>query len=105
MAQPFHLIDDSIKLIAMKDKHLLTIDGCMYHSIFYDDIAKYLRNEYPEELVMIASNVIDLSSLATFTQDLLYHIIMRLRPKKILAESPTIDQVPNKISAITFKCF
>jgi hypothetical protein len=66
-------------------------------SILYDDITKYLRNEYPEELVMIAGNVKYLGPLAAFTQDLLYHIIVRLRPKKSLAESPTIDQVPNKI--------
>jgi hypothetical protein len=69
----------------------------MDYVIFYDDITKHLRSEDPEELVMIASNVIDLGPFATFTQDLLYHIIVRLRPKKSLAESPTIDQVPNKI--------
>ena len=97
MAEPLHLIDYHIKLVAMQDHDLPAVNSRMDYSIFYDDIAKHLRSKHPEELVMIAGNVIDLSPFTTFTQDLLYHIIMRLWPKKILAESPTIDQVPNKI--------
>ncbi|MNW08290.1 hypothetical protein D3C71_2050510 [compost metagenome] len=49
---------------------------------------------------MVAGDVIDLHALARPAQDLLHHVVVRLRPVPRLAQTPAVHDVADEIEVV-----
>jgi hypothetical protein len=89
-----------IVLVAVHDQKASTIGGLMDGRV--DDLnATHLHAEIvAQELIVIAREIDDARALAALAQQLLHHVIVRLRPVPALLQPPAIDDIADQIDRV-----
>jgi hypothetical protein len=64
------------------------------------DAAEVGAAEIAQELVVVARQVDDAGALAAFAQQLLYDVVVGLRPVPARAQAPSVDDVPDEVDRL-----
>src|SRR5204863_1952434 len=84
------------ELVAMRDQIAPPV-GAIMHEVPDDlDAAKMRPVEVAQHLVVIARHIDDARALARLAQELLYDVIVRLRPVPSAAQGPAVDDVADE---------
>ena len=73
------------------------VSGLVDRVFHHLDAAKLVADEVARQLVVVARHVDDLAALARTAQNLLYHVVVALRPVPLAAQLPAIDDVTHQI--------
>ena len=103
MCQPFGMLDHHVKLVTVHDLVAQAVGASVHTGINQLDVTKVMVAKAAQELVMVAGQVGHSSTLACLPQDLLYDIVVCLRPKEALAHGPTVDDVAHQEQIVSFK--
>ncbi len=84
----------------MDDEIALAI-RCFVNRLIDDfDAAKMGAEEVTQELVVIAGHIDEARALARLAQQLLHHVIMRLRPIPAALQPPAVDDIADKVDRL-----
>ena len=87
-------------MIAVNDEIAASV-GAVVNGVLDDlDAAEMRAVIFAQELVVIAGHVGDARALARLAQQLLHHVVVRLRPVPARAQLPAIDDVADEIDVI-----
>ncbi|MGH8202564.1 MAG: hypothetical protein ACREVO_19725 [Steroidobacteraceae bacterium] len=90
MREPARVLHDAVEQIAVHDPEPFAVRGRMDRLFGDRDPAQVQADELAHQLVMIARNIDDPGALARAAQDLLHHIVVRLRPVPALLQLPGV---------------
>ena len=97
---PARVTNDDIEQVTVNDQVMSAIRGTV-HDIFNDiDAAEMRAIEVTEELVVIPGHVDYSCTFAALAQQLLYDVVMRLRPIPTRFELPAVDDISDKIDDV-----
>lgn len=100
-SQPFVIAHYTIKLISMDDEDAAAIGGGVNGAFKDLDLADDEARIISRKLIVVAGHKDYAGAFAGLTQQLLQHVIVRLRPKPPLSQPPTIDDVTDQIEIFT----
>ena len=100
VGQPAGALDDAVEQVPMRDPQQAPVGGAVQALVQHLDTAETVLHVAARELVVIAGNVDDASALACLAQDLLNHIVVRLRPVPVLAQLPAVDDVAHQVQRL-----
>ena len=81
----------------MTDPELSAVDGCMNSFFDHPDTAELVANKAPRKLVMVSRHKHDAVALTRSLEELLHHIVVRLRPTPLAAQLPAINDVAHQM--------
>ena len=93
-------MDDGVELVAMDDQEVAAVGGLVDVAVGDLDAAEMRALEGAQELVVVAGDIDDARALAALAQQLLDHVIVRLRPMPGTAQPPAVDDVADQIDRI-----
>ena len=100
IGQPAYRVDDPVELIAMDDEEAAAVGSLVQRPVGHDDAAEMGALEIPQELVMVAGDVNDAGALARLPEQLLDHVIVRLRPVPGPPQPPAVDDVADQVDGV-----
>ena len=93
-------MDDGVELVAVDDQEVAAVGSYVGVAVGDLDAAEMRALERPQELVVIAGDVDDARALAALAQQLLDHVVVRLRPVPGAAQPPAVDDVADQIDRL-----
>ena len=97
ISQPFGKTDDAVEIVAMGNPHAASVDGGVDRVVHDFDAAEMVVAEFAGKLVVVTGYKNHFAALAGPAQQLLHHIVMRLRPVPALAQLPAIHNVAHQV--------
>jgi hypothetical protein len=98
--EPARLRDDEVEHVAVHDEVAAAVGG-LVHDVLDDlDAAEMRAVIAAQEFVVIAGDVDDAGALARLAQQLLHHVVMRLRPVPGGLQRPAVDDIADEIEDV-----
>ena len=99
--EPPGVAHDQVELISV-DHEVAPAVGAFVNGMFGEfDPTEAGADVIPQELVVVAWDVDQPRPLADLAQELLYDVVVRLRPVPARFEAPAVDDVPDKINKVS----
>ena len=93
----------AVELVAMGHQEASAVCGDVDRVPQHLHIAKPVPDEVTRGFIMIAGDINDLNALPGQPEDLLDHIIVRLRPVPSVPELPAVDDVAHQVQGVEFR--
>ena len=95
--EPFGVRDDDVELVAVDDEEAAPVGRLVDHRFLDVDATEVHAEVGAGELVVVARHEDDLGALAHLAQQLLHHVVVRLRPVPAAAQRPAVDDVADEV--------
>ena len=92
----------AIEQVAVDHQQAAAVGHGVDHLVGHLDAAEIQIEVVAQRLVMIARYIHHLRTLARLAQQLLHHIVMRLRPVPAFLQAPGVDDVAHQIEGFGF---
>jgi len=100
VGEPFGTLHNRIKVVTMDDPQLATIGGAV-DGFFHDfNSAKLVADKFTRKFVMVAGDVDHAAAFARALEQLLHHVVVRLRPVPAATQLPAVDDVAHQIKVV-----
>jgi hypothetical protein len=101
VSHPLRVLDHAVEQITVRDPQLPTVGSEVDAIVHHVDAAEAVRHVAPRELVVVAGHEDDMRALARLAQQLLHHVVVRLRPVPAALELPAVDDVAHQVQGAT----
>ncbi len=98
--QPARLRHDEIEDVAVHDEIALAVGGLVHGVLDHLDAAEMGAVIAAQEFVVVAGDVDQAGALARLAQQLLHHVVVRLRPIPRRAQRPAVDDVADQVDGV-----
>ncbi len=98
--EPARLCDHEIEMVAVHDQVIAPVRALVHRVFDHIDAAEMGPVIAAQELVVVARNIDDAASLARLAQELLHHVVMRLRPVPVRLQRPAVDNVADQVDRV-----
>ena len=98
--EPARMLHHEIELVAMDDEVAPSVGAVVDGVLDHLDAAEMRAVKAAQEFVVIARHVDDARALARLAQELLHHVVVRLRPVPAGLERPAVDDVADQVDRL-----
>ena len=98
--EPLGVAHDAVELIAVDHQQLLAVGLDVDRLLLDAHVAEGELTVLPRRLVVVAGDVDDVGALARLAQDLLHHVVVRLRPVPPALQAPAVDDVAHQVEIV-----
>src|SRR6516164_4474592 len=98
--EPARMLYDHVEHIAMHDEITASVGALVYGVLDHLDTAEMSAVIVAQEFVVVARQVDQARALAGLAQQLLHHVVVRLRPVPARAQLPAVDDVADQIDRL-----
>ena len=98
--EPPGIAHDDVELVAVHDEVALAVGRRVHRLVLDLDAAEVLAAVLAHALVVIARDEDDARALAHLAQQLLQHVVVRLRPDGAAADAPEVDDVADEVDGV-----
>ena len=100
IGQPLGKTDHAVEIVAVRYPHAPTI-CCGVDRFMHDfDTTEMVIAKATGEFIMVARYKNHLAAFARPAQELLHHVVVRLRPKPALTQLPAVHNIPHQIQVL-----
>ncbi len=96
-SEPFGVAHHDVELVAVDDEIAPAVGSDMDDVALDGDAAEFQPAILAKGLIVIAGNEDQLGSLAHLAQELLQHVVVRLRPIDAALDAPEVDDVADQV--------
>ena len=98
--EPAGVLDHHVEHVAVHDQIAAAVGGLMDRGLDHLDPAEMGTVIIAQEFVVIPRHVDEAGALAGLAQQLLHHVVVRLRPVPARPELPAVDDVADQINRV-----
>ncbi|ABA51161.1 hypothetical protein BURPS1710b_1413 [Burkholderia pseudomallei 1710b] len=102
IGEPFRVLDHAVEQVAVDDPQTFARERRVERLAAHVDLAEREVAELARGFVVVAGDVDDLRALSRLAQDLLHHVVVRLRPVPAFPELPAVDDVADEVQVFRF---
>ncbi len=103
VGQPACALHDAVEQVAVHDPQPPSVGGDVDDIVVHLDAAEGVVGIAAHELVVVAGHEDHPRALARLAQDLLRHVVVRLRPEPTAPELPAVDDVAHQVQRVAFE--
>jgi hypothetical protein len=100
--EPARAAHDDVELVTVHDEIAPPLGGGVHNVLVDLDAAEAQAGIIAQALVVVARNEHEAHALARLAQQLLQHVVVRLRPMRAAAHLPEVDDVADQIDGVGF---
>ena len=105
IGQPLGVLDHAVEVVAMRDPQAPAVHGDVHAVFHHVDAAEVVVQKAARKLVVVARHEDHMAALARAAQQLLHHVVVRLRPVPAAAQLPAVDDVADQIQRFALVFF
>ncbi len=98
--EPLGIAHDDVELVAVDDEVALAVGRRVHRLVLDLDAAEVLAAVLAQAFVVVAGDEHDARALAHLAQQLLQHVVVRLRPDGAAADAPEVDDVADEVDGV-----